>query len=164
MPKRASRFSVSTDSGRAHAIWLLASIIRDQGAWNSFGKPFIRYAWPKEARYQTEATSRQLVSIAETAGGNFPDVVRTLEPFLIPSSQLNLFVYTDMNEGNEEGAAHLPRKFPKAMLTLLDRVVPDDPDLATQELGSLVNTIADTDASLRQDPRWRRLSRLVHAR
>jgi hypothetical protein len=155
----------SSDDGRSHAIWLLASIIRDQGAWKSFGKPFILNAWPKEARYQTEASSRQLAAIAEAAGDNFPDVVRALEPLLVPSGQLDLFVYKDSDGGNdEEGASRLPRKFPKAMLAFLDRLVPDDPGLAAYELGFLVDAIANANAGLRQDPRWRRLSRIVHAR
>jgi hypothetical protein len=156
----------SNDSGRSHAIWLLSSIIAGQNAWKSFGKPFILNAWPREARYQTSSSSRQFAALAEAAGDNFPDVVRTLSPLLIPSSQLDLFVYkAKEREGDdEENAAKLPRKFPSAMLTLLDRLVSDDPSLAPFELGSLVNTIADADAGLRQDARWRRLNRIVQAR
>ena len=155
----------STDDGRSHAIWLLASIISDRKAWKSFGRPFILSAWPKEAHYQTETSSRQLAAIAEAAGDNFPDVVRSLGPLLIPSRQLDLFIYK-VNDGRdgEESASHLPRKFPHAMLALLDRLVPDDPGLAPYELGSIVNIIADADAGLRQDSRWRRLSRIVHER
>jgi hypothetical protein len=154
------------DESRAHAIWLLHSIIRDQKAWRSFGKPFIVNAWPREARYQTALSSGQFAAIAEDSGDNFPDVGRTLSPLLIPSNQLDLFVYkAKEREGDdEEKAANLPRRFPVTMLALLDRLVPDDPSLAPYDLGSLVNTIAEADASLRQDPRWRRLSRIVHAR
>jgi len=155
----------STDDGRSHALWFLASVIKDQKAWRSLGKPFVLNAWPREARYQTETSSRQLAAIAEAAGDDFPDVVRTLEPFLVPSSQLDLFVYKDDAGGDdEEGAPRIPRKFPRAMLAFLDRLVPDDPGLSAHELGFLVETIAGADPSLRQDPRWRRLSRIVQAR
>jgi len=153
----------SNDEGRSHAIWLLGSIITEQNAWKSFGKPFILRAWPREARYQTASSSRQFASIAEASGEYFPDVVRTLSPLLIASNQLDLFVYkTKETEGDEENSASLPRKFPNAMLTLLDRLVPDDPSLAPYDLASIVNAMADSDASLRQDPRWRRLNRIVH--
>jgi hypothetical protein len=156
----------SNDDGRSHAIWFLGSIIGEQNVWKSFGKPFILKAWPTEARHQTVSSSRQFASIADASGDNFPEVVHTVSPLLIPSNQLDLFVYTAKEpEGDdEESAAKLPRKFPNAMLALLDRLVPDDPSLAPYELGSLVNTIADANAGVRQDPRWRRLNRLVHAR
>jgi len=155
-----------SDEGRSHAIWLLGSIVRDRRAWKAFGRPFIERAWPRETRLQTESSSRQFAAIAEDSGNNFPDVVRTICPLLVPSSQLDLFVYkTGEKEGDhQESAADLPRKFPAAMLVLLDRLVPDDPNLAPFDLGSLVNTIAVSDPGLRQDPRWRRLNRIVHSR
>jgi hypothetical protein len=154
------------DEGRSHALWQLGAIIREQKAWKWFGKPFIVGAWPREARYQTVYSSRQFAGIAEDSGDNFPDVVRTVSPLLIPSNQLDLLVYKtkEREDDDEENAANLPRKFPTAMLMLLDKLVPDDPSLAPYDLGLVVNTIADADASLRQDPRWRRLSRIVHAR
>jgi len=156
----------TTDDGRSHAIWQLNAIIESQNAWRSFGKPFILKAWPMEARFQTSSSSRQFAAIADSSGDNFPDVVRTLSPLLIPSNQLDLFVYkTKERDGDdEERAAKLPRKFPSAMLALLDRLVADDPSLAPYDLGSLVDIIADADAGLRQDSRWRRLSHIAHAR
>jgi hypothetical protein len=156
----------ATEEGRSHALWLLGSIIDDLKAWRSFGRPFIVKAWPREARYQTEASSRQLAAIAEDAGDNFPEVVRTISALLVPSRQLDLFVYkaADRADVDEEKAANLPRKFPAAMLVLLDKLVPDDPSLAPYDLGSIVNTIVSAEPSLRQDFRWRRLNRIVHAR
>jgi hypothetical protein len=155
----------TNDDGRSHALWLLASIISEEGAWRSFGKAFVTRAWPREARFQTSATSRQFASIAEASGDDFPDVVHTLSPFLVPSTQLDLFVYKTTVKGDElEDAARLPGQFPNAMLGLLDRLVPHDPNLAPHELGSLLETIADANSSLRQDPRWRRLNQIVHAR
>ena len=155
----------SNDDGRSHAIWFLSSIIADENVWNSFGKPFVLKAWPKEARCQTEASSRQLATIAEASGENFPDVVRTIGSLLVPSAQLDVFVYNtnEQEKGDDESRAKLPRKFPNAMLTLLDRLVPDDPSRAPYGLGPLINIIVEADAGLRQDSRWRRLNRIVHA-
>lgn len=155
----------SSDDGRSHAVSSLGSIIASEDAWRSFGKPFILKAWPREARCQTSSSSRQFAAIAEASGDNFPDVVRTVSHYLMPSNQLDLFIYK-MKErrGDKHDAAKLPRRFPNAMLTLLDRLVPDDPNLAPHELGSLVSTLAGADAGLRQDVRWRRLSKLVHSR
>lgn len=155
----------SNDDGRSEAISLLNSIITDQNAWHSFGKTFILRAWPRETVYQTPQTSRQFATIAENSGDNFPDVVRTISPLLVPTNQLDLFVYrAGVREGEKNGSASLPRKFPSDMVALLDRLVSEDPALAPYDLGGLVNTLAEAGPALRQDAKWRRLNRIAHTR
>ena len=68
------------EEGRSQAAWFLGTIVRDQKAWKSFGKPFIQNAWPREARYQTERASQQFALMAEDAGNHFPDVAQTIIP------------------------------------------------------------------------------------
>ena len=150
----------SDDESRAHALLFLAKIVKDQRAWKSLGKPFIQLAWPREARFQSEATSRQLAVVAEESGNHFSDVVRTILPLLVPVERLDFLIYR-MTKEREEGA-HPELKFPTPMLALLDRLVPDDPRVAPYGLASVVNMIADAAPHLRQDHRWRRLHGIVN--
>ncbi|MBR0785588.1 SIR2 family protein [Bradyrhizobium iriomotense] len=155
----------SSDDGRSEAISLLNSIIADQKAWHSFGKLFILKAWPRETVYQTPQTSRQFATIAENSGDDFPDVVRTISPLLVPTSQLDLFVYRAREREDESnGSASLPRRFPSDMVALLSRLIPEDPALAPYDLAGLVTTLAEASPALRQDAKWRRLNRIAHTR
>ncbi|WP_375157618.1 SIR2 family protein [Bradyrhizobium sp. RDT46] len=155
----------SNDDGRSQAISLLSSIVAEQKAWLSFGKPFILKAWPRETVYQTPQTSRQFATIAENSGDDFPDAVRTISPLLVPTSQLDLFVYRARDpEDESNGSTSLPRKFPSDMVALLSRLVPEDPALAPYDLAGLLTTLAEASPGLRQDAKWRRLNRIAHSR
>ena len=155
----------SNDDGRSEAISLLHSIVTGQNAWPSFGKMFILRAWPRETVYQTPQTSRHFATIAENSGDDFPDVVRTISPLLVPTSQLDLFVYRARGQEDEKNdSASLPRRFPIDMVALLDRLVSEDPALDPHDLGDLVNTLAEASPALRQDAKWRRLNRIAHTR
>lgn len=155
----------SNDDGRSEALSLLNSIIVNQNAWSSFGKAFISKAWPKESTYQTPQTSRRLATIAENSGENFPDVVRLISPFLVPTSQLDLFIYRAKAADDQENASsRIPRKFSNDMVALLDRLVPEDPAFAPYELNDLLKILAVANPALRQDARWRRLDRIAHTR
>ena len=74
-------------SGRAYSLWSFTRIVEENHAWRRFGKPFLEKAWPKESHFQTEQTSQHLVDLAERAGDFFPEVVRAILPYLVPSSQ-----------------------------------------------------------------------------
>jgi hypothetical protein len=145
------------------AIWALMQIVKEQRAWISFGKPFLEQGWPKEKRFQTEATTRGLLHLADSSGRNFPNVVRTVLPLLTAVPHLDLFLgRTGRNDHREE--SDLAAKFPEPMLSLLDRVVPEDSASAPYELGSVIESIAKSQPRVRQDPRWRRLKLLVDRR
>lgn len=153
----------SNDDGRSEAISLLNSIIIDQNAWHSFGKMFILKAWPRETVYQTPQTSRRFATIAENSEDNFPDVVRTISPLLVPTDQLDLFVYRARGQEDDKNSpAGLPQKFPIDMVALLDRLVSEDPTLSPYDLGDLVEALAKASPALRQDEKWRRLNRIAH--
>lgn len=149
--------------GRASAAWCLVNIVKEQRCWRSFGKPFLQRAWPREARFQSAATSRHFASMAEGAGGHFPDVVKTVLPFLSPVEHLDSLIH-QLNKEQGEEEDNLAEKFPEPMLALLDRLIPDDPRSAPYGLMSALNLIAEAAPKLRQDARWRRLNHLVSFR
>jgi hypothetical protein len=149
------------DKGRAQAAWFLGSIVRDQDNWESFGKPFTEHAWPKEARFQTSSTARNFVFLAEYSGDDFPDVVKTILPLVVPVPHLSLLSYRVKKEEGEEGP-ELAVKYPEPMLALLDRLVPEMIPGTPLDLAETLNMIANAAPPLRQDPRWRRLDKLVN--
>ena len=150
----------SDDEGRAQALWFLTTIVRDNQAWKSFGKPFIQNAWPRERHFQTESTSRQFAMMAEEAGNHFPDVVKTVLPMLVPVKHLTLLLHRS-KKGQGTRQISLPNKFPELMLAFLDRLVPNDFQTAPYDLNLVLDMIAEVKPRLRQDHRWRRLHDIV---
>ena len=150
----------TNDSGRAHSLWFFTRIIDKNDAWRRFGKLFLEKAWPKESRFQTEQTSQHLVALAKGAGDFFPEVVQTILPYLVPSSQNGRFVSSLARQSDEE-MGRLPTRFPDATLMLIDKIIPDDPDHVPYNLDLLTEMIAGAKPSLRQDSRWRRLKALA---
>ena len=145
------------DAARSHALSFLGNLVEESGTWSSFGRHFVQRAWPRESRYQTPSVARQLAFLAERSGDDFPDVVRTILPLVVPTDQLDLTVH----RAAEQSEASLARRFPESMLQLLDRLVPDDPQPIPYDLGSVLNLTAEASPSQLGDQRWRRLRRIA---
>ena len=148
------------DTARSHALSFLGNLVEEAGTWSSFGRHFVQRAWPRESRYQTPSVARQLAFLAERSGDDFPDVVRTILPLVVPTDQLDLTVH----RAAEQSEASLARRFPESMLQLLDRLVPDDPQSIPYDLGRVLNLIAEASPSHLGDQRWRRLRRIADSR
>jgi hypothetical protein len=151
------------DRGRSRAAGLLTHVVRDHKCWKTFGRPFIKEAWPREARYRTQAVSRQFSVLAEEAGNNFPDVVKLVLPLLGPVDHLDLLIHKMKKLDGEEGT-EIAAKFPEPALALLDRLTADDPSGAPYDLVTVLNMIAAAAPHLRQDQRWKRLNRVANGR
>lgn len=151
-----------TDMARAHAVWTLMRVVKDQRVWPTFGKAFLENAWPRERRFQTDATSRQLAELARGVGDEFPDAVATVLPLLVPVEHIDLLLYdaTEASAGEEDGATQ-PQRFPEPFLALLDRLIDGETRSPPHGLAVALHAIAEAAPPLRQDPRWRRLSELA---
>jgi hypothetical protein len=145
------------DASRSHALSFLAGLIQEAGTWSTFGRDFVKRAWPRESRYQTADVSRQFAYLAEQSGEDFPDVVQTILPLIIPAEQLDLTVHRAV----EHGEMSLARRFPESMLELLDHLIPDDPRPTPYDLAGVLNLIGDASPTLRGDRRWRRLRQIA---
>jgi hypothetical protein len=128
-----SALQQATEEGREHAIWLLMHIVHDLEKWRNFGKPFIQKAWPRERKFQTSTSSRSFVHLAEEADDHFSDVVRTILPLLGPVDHSAMLIYGGTRDGNT-----LATRFPAAMLSLLDRVIPNEPRVPPHNLRSIL--------------------------
>ncbi|WP_109808459.1 SIR2 family protein [Sphingosinithalassobacter portus] len=143
------------DTDRAEALELLARSMDSGEMWTGFVRPFILDAWPRQLRFQSEASARQFAYIAEKAGDRFPEVVELVLPFLRPVAHFDTFAYR-LKKQDEDGQGYSAR-FPADTLRLLDAVVGDDPQLKPWNLGELIETIAEAQPALRQSDQWRRL-------
>jgi hypothetical protein len=146
----------ATEEGREHSIWFLTRIVHDLKKWRTFGKPFIQKAWPRELKFQTAASSRNFAHLAEEADNNFPDVVKTILPLLGPTDHSNMLIHYGTRDGNA-----LANRFPEAMLSLLDRVIPHEPRMPPHNLRQVLDMIVAAEPTLRQDQRWLRLDALA---
>jgi hypothetical protein len=152
----------TTDAGRTHAAWMLTRIVKNQHVWPTFGRPFIENAWPRERRFQTSATSRQLADLARAADDGFPDAVRAVLPVLVPVEHVDMILHDVTDDSVNEGAsAKLHQRFPEAFLALLDRLIDHDAHSCPYGLGNALHAIAEAAPPLRQDARWRLLSEIA---
>ena len=143
------------DAGRAHAVSFLATAFGEEpNWWNSFGRPFVQKAWPRESRFQTPSLSERFAFLAEQAGDQFPDVVRTVLPLLISVEQLDITLHRAVRA--DDGTS-LADRFPHEMLTLLDLLDPTEPKSDPYGLGTALEAIARAAGNLRDDLRWKRL-------
>lgn len=151
------------DTGRVHAAWMLTRLVKDQCVWPTFGKPFLENAWPRERRFQTSATSRQLADLVRAAGDDFPDAVSAVLPILVPAEHIDMILHdmTDDSAG-DGGGAKLHQRFPQAFLALLDRLITRETRSIPHGLGPAVHAIAEAAPALRQDSRWRRLNEMAN--
>ncbi len=124
------------DEGRVHSINSLNRYILngDRGKWQRFSKHFLERAWPREARFQTERTSRAFLGLVEESGDLFPEVVQTILPYLVPVPHDDMSVRRLTRQRDKNGS-ELPRQFPDATLALFDKLVPDNPDQIPHNLG-----------------------------
>jgi hypothetical protein len=146
-----------SDESRAHAIWFLASAFDLAKDWKTFGRPFLRRAWPRETRFQTGAVSRQFAFLAERAGDHFPDVVNTVLPLIVPVDRLDVTIHGAIH-GDERTLAS---RFPHAMLALLDALIPENPTTYPYELATALDQLSGGANELTTDPRFQRLRRIA---
>lgn len=148
------------DRGRGDALWMIADIASEQSTWNTFVKPFIEKAWPRQVRFRTENVSRSFVHLIEQSGDNFPEVVRAVVSLLRPVPHLDMITYR-LSKEQESGTNDFAHKFPAETLMLLDALIPEDRSQRPYELGKALNAIAEADPKLRRTRAWRRLNDLT---
>ncbi len=154
------------DTKRSDAIWTLADVLeqdKEGKSWKSFVRPFIEKAWPRQVRYRTEGASRSFSRLVECSGDHFPDAVKMLLDLdlLRPVSHLDMITYRLPSRKKEEGQKGFATKFPKETLSLLDALIADDRAQRPDELGKVLEVIAEADPTLRQSKAWRRLQELT---
>ena len=148
------------DKGRSDALWILGNIASEPDTWNSFVKPFIEQAWPRQVKFRTEGASRSFAHLIEQSGDNFPDAVRAIVGLLRPVAHLDMITYR-LSKEPEEGTNDFAQRFPTETLLLLDAMIADDRSQIPYELGKALEVIAESDPMLRRTREWQRLFELT---
>lgn len=143
--------------GRSHCIHYLADLLEnDTVRWDCFGKTFLNEAWPKENQYQSEKTTLSLVLLASVTQDAFPDVVHTIIPRLAHIHRNNWLTHRILSEHNKSNV-NLVARFPSETLALIDKITSNNPSEIPFDLNSTLENIAQSEPSLRPDPKWQRL-------
>ena len=153
----------TNSQGRSHAVWTLGDVLSETARWDSFVRPFIDYAWPKELRFKSREATRSFLRIAENAGEHFPEVVRTIKPLLRPVQDGDMFTYRIYRYPNEseDGENHFAREYPRETLELLDAITGDDRVMLPYGFGDALRALVRFDPTLQETPEYRRLSKLL---
>lgn len=125
--------------------------------WDLVVKPFLTHAWPRERKYISKQTANAMISFADKATTQFPDVVNAISPYLIPIDYLHgiCFKYAKGEFSNSD--FDHARLFPKETLKLLHLVVPNERHLAPYALSQTLDAIGEADPSLKRTVAWKRL-------
>ena len=130
--------------------------------WRNEVGPWFRQYWKIERERLTDAISCSLAALAFQAGQSFPDVVKTVLPFIKPSRELNSLLYRFRKDADDLGQKNLASTYPSAMLTLLDKLVHGGaPSYNLYGLREAINLILSTKQELSREPEMRRLQGLA---
>jgi hypothetical protein len=147
------------DLGRSEAVNALSNIMQRKDNWQSFVKPFLEQAWPRHAIYKGEQSSRAFAALASESGDNFPDVVKTILPFLRPVAHLDLFAHYAAQDDDEKH--NYASKFPSETLQMLGVLIDENRPTVPYELPKVLERLASAKPSLRRSSTWRRLHELT---
>lgn len=147
------------DQERSETISMLARSMSSKRMWTGFVKPFLLGGWPRQLRYQGEASSRAFVSLVEAAGDRFEEVLEIVEDYLRPVAHLDTFAFR-MKKDDDDGKSYSGR-FPAATLRMLDKLIGPDRQTVPWNLDELLESIATAAPGLRQSDPWRRLKGLT---
>ena len=152
-----------TQEGQQQMIGFLGRVGQDnEEGWEKYVLPFVERAWPKEARYQTEKTTKAWMLMIEETGEKFADVLDAVKPFLRPMRSIHYGLYglTSRSEGEES----IISKFPEKSLELLHLVVAEGAGNAPFDLDEALQSLAEARPGIVSDRRFARLQELAALR
>ena len=147
------------DDLRGRVLWALANSLEEHGQWTEFVKPFIENGWPRHLRYRSDETTRGFVNIAEHAGDDFPDAVKTILPLIRAVPNADMLTYRISRDRKDK--ENIARNHPRAALQLLNAITPDDRARMPYDLGSALEALTELDPRIKDTPEFRRLKGLL---
>lgn len=139
--------------------WLGAVGQANDDGWTRHVIPFIREEWPRERRYRTSTSMSAWIGLLDDTGDKFPEVYESVKKFLVPVETSDHPFYRFIRDG--EGQKTITARFPEQTLDLIDRATPQILLRPSYELPKILALIAEVDAGLVADQRYRRLMDLI---
>lgn len=168
-PALRSALAIAAEDVRAAAAWGFTLFFdrREREAepnsssddlWARLGKAFFDEVWPMEPAAQSGESAKIFARLPiRVAPRHFPEVVGTVLPYLRPFE----IWAVELEFGLDDSSVHLVRDHPVETLALISSCVIEDQGHAIYHLGGMLSQISDARPDLEQDPRMRRLQRLV---
>ena len=143
----------------ADAAWTLKDVLQAAGdkspaLWRETIGPWFDAAWPKRPRDRSQSLSEKLGWMAIDAGDAFPDVVRAINGILTEEEWQGALFHLMTKE--EE--TRIVSRFPRAALTLADKLVADRSHLVGDTLKTLLDAISRADPKLKGTASFKRLA------
>lgn len=137
------------EAAKALAIALQGAGDKREAYWDNRIAPFLRHIWPRSQELASPELTDGLFRVCIAAGHRLPQALDVLQAWLQPVPYPGHLVHL-LHE------SRLSTQLPAEALTLLDRIIGDQPPLP-RELAQLLDEIAAAQPMLRQDPRFARL-------
>jgi hypothetical protein len=141
---------------RHEALSFLRGRASEPRAWSKVIVPFFRDVWPRERRFQTAGTTRTIVLFLSELGDRFPEGVRLVADFLIPSPNADI-----LGNNGDHGHTDLASRFPHETLTVFSKIIDVTEPHRPYGLAKALTRLVDAAPELRHDERWQRLHHLT---
>jgi hypothetical protein len=146
---------------RRHASWYLWRwMAAEEGEpidraerWRTVLGPLFGEIWPLDAQFRDHTISHNLVQMALSADGAFPEVVTSIVDFLVPY-QLHMIAHSLRLDGEHDT---LLARHPQAFLRLTNALIDPQQYGVPNDLGKMLQDCGDADPSCRNDPSYIRL-------
>lgn len=152
-----------SEKQREHTVNFLGQIGREEeNGWFGHVIPFIETVWPKELKFRTTNLTTSWLLILSFSGSMFPEVLKTVQRFLVPLETGPNWLYWFSNASHEEGC--LADLYPGDMLTLLDTLISENTtELVFYEVRDILTSIREANPDLVNDKRYLRLINLAES-
>lgn len=148
------------DQNRQDSVFRLSQIgQREKDGWSEHVIPFINKVWPRERTFRTSNLVSSWVSLLDSTGEKFPEVLSAVRRYLVPVARESHWLHKF--SGDVGGGQSLTIQHPKAVLELLDAVIPNSTEDIPYELAQILDLIEETEPNFVSDRRFVRLINLV---
>jgi len=120
--------------------------------WSERVSPWIKRAWPRDARLIEPGTSKGFAGIAIATDQEFNQAVRTLLPYIGPTRDWT-YAVADLSRSEH------PDKQPEATLMLIDKLAVSQRPSYSQDLQDVLGRIIEAKPELRHRSSFRRLNK-----
>ncbi len=144
------------DEFRTRLLWQINHWISEKAdvsepSWKGQLLAFLK-VWPRQLSVKSANVSARLCELAFASAEQFPDVVELVTPLVTTIERDHLFLPELRGSGE-----NIVDRFPESVLSLLDKVLPDNALAWPYGIDTILNRLADAETSLRADARLIRL-------
>ena len=143
-------------------FWLQDIGKKSEDGWSKFVIPFLESTWPRQEAFKSPELVWSWMQLLLNSGDEFPEVYSSVKNFLVPIANHSILLKHFLTR--RLGQEPLASKFPAAVLSFIDTVVPNDPNFFIAHLYRVLSMIGSANDELLQDVRYIRLMNIATRR